>query len=244
MSPREKVLQTLIGCSFSGGAGRCKEDAKLWPGVSQFAFQKCIASIQLPNQLCFTQSKPEEITEERSLWEGHVVLREKRAGEHNGGGFTFPVTPSSVKTCKRSWTTGIHGGKRRDQNEVLFSFSRLCSEAEGKISFVTEKGSVMKGNRIRTTLKGAERRRIKKKDHYFELIYRPYSESGYKGFIFERFIQILAEMSPLWNMKSQGIEPPARVAGHLCAREKDVQRHRFVGRVAKSIHWGVGFMGW
>lgn len=108
------------------------------------------------------------------------MLREKRAEEHSGGGFTFPVIPSSVKTCKRSWTTGIHGGKRRDQHEALFSFSRPCSEAEGKISFIMDKDSVIKGNRIRTALKGAERRR-KKKDHYFEVVYCPYAESGCKG---------------------------------------------------------------
>lgn len=76
------------------------------------------------------------------------------------------------------------------------------------------------------------------------MIYCPYSESGCKGFMFERFIQILAEMSPLWNTKSQGIEPLAGAARHLCAREKDVQRDRFVGRVAKAIHWGEGFLDW
>lgn len=39
---------------------------------------------------------------------------------------------------------------------------------------------MMKGNRIRTALKGAERRRGKKKALYFQILYCPYVESGRK----------------------------------------------------------------
>lgn len=39
----------------------------------------------------------------------------------------------------------------------------------------------MKGNRIRTALKGAERRRKKEKALYFEMVYCPYVESGWEG---------------------------------------------------------------
>lgn len=39
----------------------------------------------------------------------------------------------------------------------------------------------MKGNRIRTALKGAERKRGKKKAHYFETVYCPYAESVWEG---------------------------------------------------------------
>lgn len=39
---------------------------------------------------------------------------------------------------------------------------------------------MMKGNRIRTALKGAERRTGEKKALYFEILYCPYVESGWK----------------------------------------------------------------
>lgn len=50
-----------------------------------------------------------------------------------------------------------------------------------------------------------------------------------KGFMLERFIQIVAEMSPPQNTRSQGIEPLAGAVEHLCAKEKDIQRGQVCG---------------
>lgn len=88
----------------------------------------------------------------------------------------------------------------------------------------------MKRNRIRTALKGAERRRWGKKKPFILrwFIVLTLNLVG-KSFMFQRFIQMLAGTSPLLNTERRCFEPQDRVAEYMYARERDSQGGKLVG---------------